>query len=444
MTGAPTPPAQAAEPAASVHQALGRGMLLVALFAAIAGVARVLQDGAIAWRHGTGPEVDAYYFMLALAGWPVAVALSTLTLLVAPAEARARRQSPVQLQGLRSRWLGGTLLVALVSTPLAWWTLGTVAAHPWSGLDPAAAAVAAAAAVPFAVLVPVGLVGALLSAWLVSGARHVVTLLEAVPPLVLSGLLIGSSGLVLYWGTALGVALQAVAMALVLHAQRGLPRPALGGTGTAPGPLPRGLLALLAGQTLFAFVPLADPWFAAHLGEGLVATLGYANRLVLGLQGLAGLALQRAGLPLLAELAAASPAQARAIALRWAAMAAGAGTLVGLLVAGLAEPLVTLLLQRGRFSAADAQQVASLLRWGMLQMPPFLAGVALVTALAAGSAHRTVAVAAGVGLLCKLALNAALVGSLGLRGLLLATALMYTVTTALAWAALAGLGRRGR
>lgn len=438
------PPAPAEEPSGSVHQALGRGMLLAAVFAAIAGVARVVQDGSIAWRHGTGPEVDAYYFMLALAGWPVAVALSTLTLLVAPAEALARRDSPTQVQSVRSRWLGGMLVIALASIPLAWWALRTVASHPWSGLDPAAAAVAAAATTPFALLVPMGLLAALLSAWLVSSTRHVVTLLEAVPPLVLAGLLVGSSGLVLYWGTALGVALQAVAMALVLHAQRGLPRPRLGGAGTGPAQLPHGLLALLSGQALFALMPLADPWFAAHLGEGLVATLGYANRLVLGLQGLAGLALQRAGLPLLSELAAASPARARAIALRWAAVAAGAGAFIGLVVAGLAEPLVTLLLQRGRFSAADAHEVASLLRWGMLQMPPFLAGVALVTALAAGSAHRSVAVAAGVGLLCKLALNAALVGSLGLRGLLLATALMYTVTAAFTWAALAGLGGRRR
>jgi putative peptidoglycan lipid II flippase len=442
VTSSPLPPAPPKEPADPVHQALGRGMLLAALFAAIAGVARVVQDGSIAWRHGTGPEVDAYYFMLALAGWPVAVALSTLTLLAAPAEARARRDGPAQVQLLRGRWLGGMLLIALASAPLAWWALRTVAAHPWSGLEPAAAGVAVAASTPFALLVPMGLVAALLSAWLVSGARHVVTLLEAVPPLVLAGLLVSSSGLVLYWGTAVGVALQAVAMALVLHAQRGLPRPRLAGAGS--GVLPHGLLALLSGQALFALMPLADPWFAAHLGEGLVAILGYANRLVLGLQGLAGLALQRAGLPLLAELAAASPERARAVAVRWAAAAAGAGALLGLVVAGLAEPLVALLLQRGRFSAADAQQVAGLLRWGMLQMPPFLAGVALVTALAASSAHRAVAVAAGVGLVCKLALNVALVGSLGVRGLLLATALMYTVTAAFTWVALAGLGRRGR
>jgi peptidoglycan biosynthesis protein MviN/MurJ (putative lipid II flippase) len=168
----------------------------------------------------------------------------------------------------------------------------------------------------------------------------------------------------------------------------------------------------------------------------MVAAVGFANRLVLGLQGLAGLALQRAGLPLLSRLAARSPADAWHATQRWALGGAAAGAAMGLAVAVMADPLVGLLYEHGRFSAQDREQVATLLRYGMLQMPAFLAGTVLVTALAASRGGALLALAAGTGLVAKLALSAALVAWQGIAGLLLATARMYTLSTVMVWAAL--------
>jgi putative peptidoglycan lipid II flippase len=195
-------------------------------------------------------------------------------------------------------------------------------------------------------------------------------------------------------------------------------------------------LALLIGQMLFSLVPLVDPLFAARIGEGAVASLSFASRLILGLQGLAGLAVQRAGLPLLSRLMATSPADSRRVALRWAAVAGAAGVLIGLLVAALADPLVSLLFERGRFTATDREQVATLLRYGMLQMPPFLAGLALSTALASARAGGYLALTCWVGLLVKVLFSVVLVAHLGAVGLLVATALMYTATGLTGWFAL--------
>lgn len=425
--------------ASGFDRAMARGMFVAASFAAVAGLARIVQDAGIAWRYGTGPAVDAYYFVLNLANWPVTMALSLLTLLVAPVEATLVQRNATAYRRWRGELLGRVLLAAGLSLPLAAWLLHGVAGSSLSGLDAASRSVAAAGVPLIVAAVPLGLLGALLSAWLIAAGRHVVTLLEAVPPLVMSALLLTAPGVVLFWGTTLGVAVQALAMAAVLHAAAALPRPTLHrATDTAEHhrAFARGALVMLAGQLLFTLFPLVDPFFAARQGEGEVAALSYASRLVLGLQGLAGLALQRAGLPLLSKLGAASPAEARRATLRWAAGAGAVGVVMSIAVALLADPAVGLLFERGHFTADNREHVARLLRYGALQLPIYLAGTVVVTALASVRGSTGLALAAGVGLLAKVALSAALVAELGVPGLLVATALMYLVTSTIAWFAL--------
>lgn len=411
-------------------------MLLVTLFAVVAGVVRIGQDTALAWRHGTSPLVDAYYFLVSMAGWPVVVALSTLTLLLASTEAALQRGDAMAARLFRAELLGAGLLLSALSLPLAWLLLPALAASDVSGLDIAAAAAAVAGAPALAVAMPAALLGSLLAAWLVATGRHVLSLLEALPPLVLVVALLYLPGTALFWGTAAGLVLQAGAMALALGAKGGLPWPRLGLSAPAWRGFMQGAAVLLVGQLLFTLVPLVDPFFAARQGDGVLAALSFANRLVLGVQGLAGLALQRACLPLLSRWMATSPWDARRAAFRWSLVAAGAGVAIGLGVAAFAQPLVALLYERGSFTAADRDQVTTLLRYGMLQMPPFLAGLVLVTALAASRDLAFLAFAAGAGLLAKVVLSALLVPVHGAQGLLMATALMYLITTLMVWAAL--------
>jgi peptidoglycan biosynthesis protein MviN/MurJ (putative lipid II flippase) len=190
---------------------------------------------------------------------------------------------------------------------------------------------------------------------------------------------------------------------------------------------------------LFALVPLVDPLLAARQAEGTVAALSFAMRLVLGVQGLAGLGLQRACLPRLSALMIEDPLKARAFTLRWAGIAAVAGAFIGVAVAAMAEPVVTLLFEHGRFTAGNSEQVAALLRLGMLQMPPFLAGLVLVASLASAHARRQMALIAALGMGAKLLLSLALVERFGVEGLLGATALMYALTALVAGLALGKL-----
>lgn len=426
-----------------------RGIGVVALFAGIASVIRLVQDAAIAWRFGTGPLVDAYYFVVSFTNWPLGLALSVLTVLVVPVDADLRNGDAVMARRFRAELLGHIGLAAVISLPLAWFALDRIAGGSAAGL-PARTGAHAHSGVPGIVgMVPLGIVGALLSAWFVAAGRHVVTLLEALPPLVLALLVLLLPGASLFWGTTAGVAVQVIVMAALLRLAGELPRPRLTMSAAAWQRFAQGAIVLLVAQALFTLVPLVDMFFAARLGEGMAASLGFASRLIVGLQALAALALRRAGLPLLSHLSARTRVAARRTAFRWSWVAAASGMVVGLAVALLADPIVSFLFERGSFTASDRDQVATLLRYGMLQMPPFFVAILLMTALASEHARVALAVVAALGLLMKLLANALLVPLFGLTGLMLASAFMHCTAAVVAWLALrhrrnASGGSRGR
>jgi hypothetical protein len=76
-----------------------------------------------------------------------------------------------------------------------------------------------------------------------------------------------------------------------------------------------------------------------------------------------------------------------------------------------------------------------LLRWGVLQLAPYLAAIPVVTALAMISPRRLV-VAAATGLAVKVVVSVLLAPRLGAIGLQVATAAMYAAAALAAWLAL--------
>lgn len=426
--------ADATNAARRFDHALLRGIVVVGFFAGITSVARVLQDAVIAWRFGAGPVTDSYYFLVNLANWPVAVAVSVFTLLVVPLEATQRRDGrDDDVHRFRRELFGAVLLLAGAALPLAWLVLDVLAGSPLLGLEARTAALASAGVPALVAVVPLGTVGALLAAWLVADRRHILTLLEAIPALVVVVVVLLLPGPVLFWATAFGAAVQVAAMAFTLRSSRSLPSPRLGFDALAWHGIATGALLLLLAQVLSALLPPVDAFFAVRLGEGTLATLNFANRLVLGLQGLAGLALQRVSLPLLSHLVAASPREAHRAVVRWSCAMGLLGIAIAAVVALLADPVASALFEHGRFTAADRNQVATLLRWGVLQLVPFLAGAPVVAALASSNARGLLAVAAALGLLVKIAASATLVGAHGAVGLQIATAIMYCAAGGAAW-----------
>lgn len=423
---------------AAWNRQLLRHVVTVGLFAAGAGALRIAQDIAIAWRYGAGPMTDAYFFVLNIVLWPVAVALSTLTFMVAPAEASLRVNAARAVEGFRAELLALVLGISLVALPLMYTALQKIVTLSAVGLAPATAEATAQATGAMFAVTALGLVAALLSAWLISSARQVVTLVDAFPALVLASLLAAAGPApagVLFWGTTAGFTLQLLVLMLLLRGDNALPWPRFSFASAGWRGAWRGSTAILVGQVLFALVPVVDQLFAARMGAGAIASLGYANRLLLGLLGLTALVLQRASLPVLSRLAAMSPIAARHAAMRLLLPAAGIGTLVAGTAALLADAIISLLYERGQFGPDDRAFVASVLQYGTLQVPFYFVGIVATTALAAVKDYAALAQAAAIGFVVKVAANTAFAAA-GPAGLQLATAAMYGVNAAFVWWAL--------
>lgn len=416
-----------------------RGMVLVFSFALVAALAGAGKEMAVAWRLGVGPTVDAYQLLFALVQWPLGIFASLLTVAIVPLAARIHHSKSHELAEFRAEMVGMALLAVVPLTLVGYLALTLLLESSVLALDSSVQAAAVPMVLPISLLLGFGSLAVLLGGWIMTQGRQVNTLLQALPAIcVLMALLLHPSPVsALVWGTAIGFVIYAAASWLALVAK---PLDVAGAAAVlyrARSPHWRPLLVamgtLLFGQILMSLVAILDQFFAARLGVGALSTLGYSNRLVALVLGLAAIAINRAMLPVLSRLSAQDPGQVYPIAIRFALGVAAAGLLMGMLGAWLAEDVVRLLFEHGAFMPQDTERVAELVRYSMVQVPFFLASMVFVSALLSGQQYRAVLWAAAVNGLVKIVVSLALVAKFGLPGLLLATAVVYVVSTLHCW-----------
>jgi peptidoglycan biosynthesis protein MviN/MurJ (putative lipid II flippase) len=413
------------------HHAIARSMAWVALFVFVGKLAGAAKEMAVAYRYGLGPEVDAYLFVFNLVSWPIGVWFSVLTVVLVPLAARMRQAEPGELPRFRSELLGLVILLGLVLAIAGWGGLPSLLLSSWVGLPRATAAIASDMAPRLAILAPLGVVVGLFSAWMLAAGRHTNTLLESTPALVILLALFAFPGggvEPLVWGTLAGFACHLAALAVPLRAHGELEAPQFTRRSSQWTPFWRGFGIMLAGQALMSFTGLVDQFFAAHLGPGAIATLGYSNRILTLILGIGAVAVSRATLPVFSSAQAQGDEQVQRVAGHWVRLLFMLGTAAMIASWWLAPLGVRVLFERGAFSAQDTAVVAEVLRFGLTQLPFYFAAMVLVSLLASQRRHRAIAAVAGANLLIKLLAMALLTPLLGTKGIMLSTSIMYAAT----------------
>ena len=409
------------------HKQIARGVLTVAFFAVIGKSVGAAKEMAIAWRYGISPIVDAYLFVFNLAQWPVTLFYGVITAVLVPLSAKIKQEDPGGVPLFRSELFGAVLLIAAILGLLGWLGLPWLVEQPWVGLNASQQTLAVRFAPWFAWVIPFGLVYGLLAAWTMAGNRHINTLLDSLPALGLLIAVLLTGGIApLIVGILVGFILQPFLLSALLYRRGEIERPVWGLRSPWWRVFWAALTVMLLGQFLQSLTGIIDQFFAAHLGSGELATLGYSNRILALVNAIGAMAIGRALLPVLSQTYARG-GSVRRRSMQWAGvffLLGGGAAALGIL---FAPEIVSLLFQRGAFGVNDTYRVSRVLRVAFLQMPFYFGGLVMVYALLSQGRQASVAVLAGVNLLVKALFGWFFVVYLqkGLQGLMLSTAIVY-------------------
>ncbi|MGI4719745.1 MAG: murein biosynthesis integral membrane protein MurJ [Janthinobacterium lividum] len=419
------------------HLAILKGMLTVAAFALVGKLLGAAKEMAVAFRYGLAAEVDAYQFLYSLLSWPIGIWCSVLTAVLVPLAARLRASGGDQLPRFRAELLGGGLVLGCLLALLAWIAVPALLASGRGGLPDDVARLVGSALPALILMLPLGVLIGLQSAWMLSAGQHVNTLFDAIPALFIGAAILAFPGTgiaALVWGTVAGSG--AHLLALLVPALRGkaIEAPRLRWISPQWRPFWQGFGIMLAGQALMSLTTVIDQFYAVTMGTGANATLGYANRILSLILTLAAIAVSRATLPVFSRCEA-NDGKLHELVFYWARLMLAAGVVAALACHAAAPAMVALLFQRGEFDADDTAQVAAALRFGLPQLPFYFSSMVLVSYALSQRRFHLIFWCGVIGCLAKVLGNMLLAPMLGVNGIALATSMVYCANAVFLWSA---------
>ena len=411
-------------------------MLTVALFTLLGKMMSAAKEMAVAYRYGLAAEVDAYHFVYNLVSWPIGIWCSVLTAVLVPLAARMRELDKEGIPHFRSELFGFALLLGLATALLGWLGIQTMLTLGKSGLPPNSARFADAALPGLILLLPVGMLVALQSAWMLSARRHVNTLLDSVPTFFIAASILAFPGAgigPLVWGTVAGSVFHLVSLLVPMARRNELEAPVFSRVSLQWPGFWQGFGIMLGGQALISFTVIIDQFYAVGLGTGSVATLGYANRILALILGLAAVAVSRATLPVFSQSRADGAGDVYTVASYWARLMFMAGIAVMLVSYVMAPWVVKLLFERGQFLADDTRIVADALRYGLPQLPFYFSCMVLVSYALSQRRYKLIFWSGVIGCAGKVLGNLLLVPLLGINGIALGAVFVYGFNALFFW-----------
>ena len=414
---------------------IARGAMRVAFFLLIGKMAGALKEMAVAHRYGVSEVVDAYQFTMTMANWLPVTIVGAFSIVLIPVLVKTRYAPGAERVQFIRELQGWVLAIGIVTGVLTWLLWPYVLDYAGGNLSAETRAHSTELIWAFAPAALLTLLIGVSTSRLRSHERHVNTLLESVPALMILIWILVTPGDVsvmpLLLGTLVGYLIQAVWLQI-------LSRKADDGIWGIPSftlkshqwPLLLNAAGvMLIGQIAMSFVGPLDQIAAAKLGDNANATLGYAARLLSLIIGLGAASVGRAALPVLADVQSQGDAhRARTMALKWSALML-VGGIVAVAVCWLLAPwIVKILFEKGAFTADDTIAVASVLRWGILQLPFYFGVLILVQLMASQNRYRLMAAIAVANFALKAVLNQILAPMMGAEGIMLATSCMYLLS----------------
>lgn len=415
------------------HKRVAQGAIVIAVLTMAAKVAGVVREVAIARRYGISGVLDAFQIAATITTVVPVMIGSIAAAVLVPRLVAVRSRGSDRRQFLSE--LNGTVVAVCVPIALLTWLVAPYASTLLAGAGhPDRLRLTTQMSSEMAPVAAFMIGTAYFSARLQSRERFAYSVTDAAPSLTITALVLlsldPSDPLPLIVGTVAGSFLQLLLLGW-LSRKGDAPLGSIAFTHRSHEwqSLYGSILLMGFGQLVFSAAAPIDQAFAARVGEGAVATLGYANRILALLTSFGTIVVTRALLPVLAgSVADGNVALARRQSFQWTILLAGAAAVL-VLALWIAAPLVVrLMFQRGAFTAAASGQVSTVLRFGLLQLLFFFPGMAIVQLLIAVRRYGALLAIAAVAICVKVLLNLLLVPLTGLPGIMIATAGMYAIS----------------
>lgn len=182
---------------------------------------------------------------------------------------------------------------------------------------------------------------------------------------------------------------------------------------------------VVAGVLLVGGAPLIDQSIAATLAPGSVAALSYGTRFTIVMLAVGPSAVATAILPHFSRLTVLEDwTQIRHSLRTYSAIILSATIPVVALLIAFTTPIVRLFFERGQFTGAATELVASVQRFSLLQIPFSMVMALLLRLVSSMKANHLLLRAAALGAVLNLVLDLVLTGPLGISGIALSSALV--------------------
>jgi putative peptidoglycan lipid II flippase len=418
----------------SVNRQIFGAAAIVGLFTGLVKLIAVGKELVVAWKFGTGDELDAFLMAMVVPAFVISVVAGSFQSSLIPVYIKVKERqgiSAAQKLVANTFVLAAILLVSIAS-------IMAIASPLYLPLLASGFTVEKLALTNRIIwaISPLVLLFGIVSLWggvLNAGERFALAAFSPATGSIATIILLlvfPSWGIfALAWGLILGSVVEIAILGIGLRQQKVQLLPKWSGYDDNLREVTRQYLPVVTGAFLMCSANLVDRSMAAMLPAGSVSALGYADRVIALPLTLITLALGTAVIPYFSKTIAQQNWQqverTFKFYLKWIFVSTIPLTIAFILTSKL---IVQLLFERGSFTAADTAIVYPIQICYALQIPFYIASIFVVRLINSLGINHFLAWGSSLNLLCNIVGNYVFMNWLGVKGIALSTSLVYAVS----------------
>lgn len=415
----------------SVNRKILGAVFTVGFLTAFVKLAAFVKELVVAWRFGTGDEIDAFLIAFVVPSLIVNVVATSFSSALLPTYIKVLEKEGIKsakklFAGVMfccSFLLGITTIIAIATAPiyLPWLASG----FSQQKLDLTFNLLCAIS--PFIVL------SGIMYLWesiLNSGERFAlaafVPILTPITTIIFLTWAKSWGIFALAAGLVFSVILEILILGVALHKQGISLLPKWYGFDSNLRQVVNQYLPMIAGALLLCSAIPIDRAMAAMLSPGSVAALNYGNKIIASPMSLITTALTAAVMPYSSKMVAREDWIGISRMLRkYLKLILLMTVPLTILFVGFSQPIIELVLQRGSFTNKDTYLVADIQVFYALQIPFYIGNLLLIRVMSSLQKNHTLMLVSGLDLILNIFLNYCLMQWFDIKGIALSTSIVY-------------------